>query len=65
MEQPTIGYKDKPKIIKSKTNAQLKKINENYEQARESRKSFAKTELKEYKKFWKKRQKNKYQKRKA
>ena len=65
MEQPTIGYKDKVKTVKTKTDAQLRKISEKYEQVKQANKDFAKTELKAYKKFWKKHQKNRYRKRKA
>jgi hypothetical protein len=54
MEQPAPGYKDKPKVIKSKTDAQLKKINEKYEEIKQARISFVKNDLKSYKKFWKK-----------
>ena len=31
MEKPAVGYKDKPKIVKSRTNAQIRKSAEKYE----------------------------------
>jgi hypothetical protein len=54
MEQPYIGYKEKPKVVKSKTDAQLRKINEKYEQIKQDSKTSVTNDLKEYKKFWKK-----------
>lgn len=64
MEQPVIGYKDKPKILKRKTDAQLKKIKEKYEQVKQANEDFAKKELKAYRDFWKT-NKHKYKKRRV
>lgn len=64
MEQPVAGYRDKPKVIKSKTDAQLRKINQKYEEIKQARRDFAQQELKEYNSFWKKvkKQRRKYKK---
>lgn len=64
MEQPSAGYKDKPKIVKSKTDAQLKKIQQKYEDIKQTSKDFVTNDLAEYKSFWKKvhRQRRKYKK---
>jgi hypothetical protein len=64
MEQPTIGYKDKPKSVKSKTDAQLRKISEKYEQIKQENDDLVKKDLKTYKNFCKNNIKKKYQKRK-
>lgn len=64
MEQPAAGYRDKPKVIKSKTDAQLKKMHKKYEEIKQASRDFAKNDLKEYKSFWKrvKQQRRKYKK---
>ena len=52
MEQPAAGYKDKVKVVKSKTDAQIRKSTERLEQIKEKNKLWAKRELKAYKSFW-------------
>jgi hypothetical protein len=64
MEQPTVGYKDKPKSIKSKTDGQLKKISEKYEQMKQETDNLVQKDLKAYKNFSKNKTKRKHQKRK-
>ena len=59
MEQPATGYKDKSKSIKSKTDAELKRISEKYEQMKQETDTLVRKDLKAYKNFSKK----KYQKR--
>ena len=64
MEQPTIGYKDKPKYIKSKTDAQLRRIGEKYEQKKQETDNLVQKDLKAYRNFSKNKTKKKYQKKK-
>ena len=52
MEQPAAGYKDKVKVVKSKTDAQIRKSAERLEQIKEKNKLWAERELKAYKSFW-------------
>ena len=64
MEQPSTGYKDKIKTVKSRSDKQLKNSYEKHIAIKEASKEFAKKELKEYTKFWnnvkKKRKKKKW-----
>lgn len=64
MEQPVAGYKDKPRIVKSKTDAQLKKVKDKYEEVKQANIDFAKRELKAYTNFWKEVSKKRKNKRK-